>query len=176
MTELFNIVCGLTRSTFANIEYKSKVAIPKKYGIVGEVIKMVKCGVQLNYTYENAVNNRLQAQGEKGDFIAEPLKYGEWEIFNKIYTYKGARYLRLYDYKGREYKVTYFVDGVEATSDQAEVIKGYEASKRKPSKKQAEKGLIAHQVHAHGVKFENILALNVNGYRWVKTAEVSEVA
>ena len=56
--ELVNGVRNIKGCVFAHIEYTSVEKLPKKLGL-GEVTKNVSGQVQLNYDYENAVNNRF---------------------------------------------------------------------------------------------------------------------
>lgn len=83
---LYDIISNIKGCKIATIEQQTIVKIPKKYGIKGQVEKYYKGQVQINYGYENAVNNRLEKQGDERTFKAEPLKWGEWEIANKVIT------------------------------------------------------------------------------------------
>ena len=166
---LYNILSNLKGCQFASIITLTEVKIPKKWGIVGVVTKRYEGEVQLNYTYENAVNNRLEKQGDERTFEAAPLQWGEWEIFNKIITHKGARYLRYYGCNTtKKPKVEYFINGRSATAEESEIIKAYEVSKRKPSARQSAEGLNTNQVVARVVAFENVQYLKVGGQTYIK--------
>ena len=88
------------------------------------VQKMTIQTLQFGYSYENAVNNRIEGSGET--FVAEPLKWGEWLIPNKVITHKGKLYARFYKVdNSTEPNVTYLIDGVIATDEQEEIIKSF---------------------------------------------------
>lgn len=163
MTTINTILASVNTCTFASIAYTAKVAIPQKYGLGKNVTELVECGVQLNYAYENAVNNRLKAQGLEPNFSAQRLPWGEWKEFNKVITHKGENYLRVYDYENRPYKVAFFVDGRKATAEETAIIKQWKASKRVPSGTQSAVGLTTHQVKPSAINFKGIVRLAVNG-------------
>ncbi len=168
--DLVKIIERVKGCTFAEIEYISEVKLNKGEitEIGGNVQKHVIGNVQLNYTYENAVNNRLEKQGGKRDFVAEKLPWGEWLSFNKIIAHKGEMYLRCYTHKGGKMNVTYIVDGVKASAEQTAKIKDILSKKTKAiSKTQAEKGLTENQVEPKNIKFSNLIAVNC-GELWRK--------
>lgn len=167
---LYNIISDIKGCQFAHIVTLTEVKIPKKLGIVGVVTKQYEGEVQLNYSYENAVNNRLEKQGDERTFVADQLRWGTWEIVNKIITHKGAKYLRYYAFKGsNKPKVEYFVDGKSATSEELAIIKAYEQSKYKGSAKQSAEGLTTNQVSPKVVNFDNILELKVGSQSYTKS-------
>lgn len=170
---LYNIISNIKGCQIATIEQQTIVKIPKKYGIKGQVEKYFNGQVQLNYNYENAVNNRLGKQGDERSFNAEPLKWGEWEIANKVITHKGERYLRYYSFNGTNKSIVqYYVDGRKATEEETAIIKEYVATSKKPSATQSAEGLIENQVKPRVVKFSNILSLNVNGNTYTKEQSI----
>lgn len=153
---------------FGSIEYISEGGIPKKV-INGVVTKLVKAQIQFNYSYENAVNNRLEKQGNEGSFEADKLPWGEWLIPNKIITHKGSLYVRYYDYVGANKDSNWFVNGTPATDEELDKIFTYLRSKDNSSKKQAEFGLIDNQVKPKVVKAENIISMRVGGTTYRKS-------
>lgn len=166
---LFQILSNLKGCQFAHIITLTEVKkIPKKWGIVGKVTKRSDKMVQLNYTYENAVNNRLEAQGDARTFVALPLRWGAWEVHNKVITYKGARYMRYYETRNNNAHITYYVNGVEATAAEVAIIKAYEASRNNRSERQSAEGLTTNQVEPRAVGFENVEYLKVGGQIYIK--------
>ena len=166
---LYNIISSIKGCQFAHIVTLTEVAIPKKWGISGKVTKLSEMNVQLNYSYENAVNNRLEKQGDDRTFESAPLRSGTWEIYNKIIKSKdGGFQLRYYCINGEKPKVEYKVDGRIPTAEELEIIKAYNASKNKPSARQSAEGLVENQVVCRQVKFENILSLKVDGKVYIK--------
>jgi hypothetical protein len=166
MKTLFEIVSEIKGAKIASIRYVSEVKVPKNRGLVGVVEKDVQMQVQLNWGYENVVNNRLEKQGDERVFKAQSLRWGAWfeGQVNKIILHKGELYLRAYTMNSNTKKVvSYFVDGVAATAEQIAIIKEYEQSKNKVSATQSESGLTENQVRPMSIKFTNILELRVNG-------------
>lgn len=157
VSSLMTMVMNLIGCVFAHITTETTVKIPKKYGINGVVTKVVSKVVQLNYSYENAVNNRLEREGKDRDFEAQKLPWGEWFVANKIIAHKGKFYLRYYDYNNNVLNKAYFVDGRPATADELATIKEYEKASNKPSNTQ---GLSEeHEVKPLVVAEENIISL-----------------
>lgn len=157
VSSLMTMVMNLIGCVFAHITTETTVKIPKKYGLCGVVTKVVSKVVQLNYSYENAVNNRLEREGKDRDFEAQKLPWGEWFVANKIIAHKGKFYLRYYDYNNNVLNKVYFVDGRPATADELATIKEYEKASNKPSNTQ---GLSEeHEVKPLVVAEENIISL-----------------
>ena len=158
VSSLMTMVMNLVGCVFAHITTETTVKIPKKYGISGVVTKVVSKIVQLNFSYENAVNNRLAREGKDKDFEAQKLPWGEWFVANKIIAHKGKFYLRYYDINnGNVLNKAYFVNGRPATEDELAIIKEYEKATHKPSNTQ---GLSEeNEVRPLVVAEENIIAL-----------------
>lgn len=157
VSSLMTMVMNIIGCVFAHITTETTVKIPKKYGLCGVVTKVVSKVVQLNYSYENAVNNRLEREGKDRDFEAQSLPWGEWFVANKIIAHKGKFYLRYYDYNNNVLNKAYFVDGRPATDEQLAIIKEYEKATHKPSNTQ---GLSEeNEVKPLVVAEENIIAL-----------------
>lgn len=150
----------------ATITYTSIVKLPKKYGITGVVEKVVTKQVQLNYSYENAVNNRLAKQGTQADFQAQSLPWGAWVVGqeNKLIEHKGDLYLRMYSVNTTtKSQTTYFVNNQVASDEQQKVIALYEQSKNQQVGTQSAVGLQANQVRPMNIKLSNVLELKVDG-------------
>ena len=166
-------------ASFAHIEYKGEEKLPKKLGISGIVTKHTIGSVQMRYPYENGVNNRLERQGDERTFKAEPLPFGKWFIPSLFIANKGKTYLRFYLFAGGHLETTYYVNGREATPEEAALIKAYKANKEK-SDKQERAGLTANQVMPKTLETTNLLALDCGNYhyRWnaQAIAELNEAA
>lgn len=171
MKNFINQLAEVKGCVFGSIEYISEGGIPKKV-INGVVTKLVKAQMQFNYSYENAVNNRLGAIGSENNFVAESLPWGKWLLPNKVITHKDSLYIRYYDFEGASKDTIWFVDGKVATNEELEKIFSYLRSKSSYSKKQAEAGLTTHQVKPKVVKAENIIAMRVGGLVYRKANEV----
>lgn len=160
--QILVLVSNVKAATFAEITYESEEKIPQKFGI-GKVSKICRGSVQLNYTYENAVNNRIEKEGKEANFKAESLPWGTWFIPNLLIEHKGEFYLRYYTHKKSGFETKYFVDGRAATAAEIEVIKAYKAAKSSASKRQSDAGLDENQVIPRCVKVGNILTLTTCG-------------
>jgi hypothetical protein len=176
MKNLIEIIESVKGCQFANIMYITDGGIPQKVLGKGNVItKLIKTNCQINYSYENAVNNRLEKQGDERNFIAQSLPWGEWVKGqeNKLIVHKGTMYLRYYDFENSNIQSLWFVNGQIATAEQFQKIMEYVYNKNTITKSntQIEKGLIEHQVKPKVVKLENIIKLSVNKCEWIKENE-----
>ena len=127
-----------------------------------KVEKLVSKTCQFGYSYENAVNNRLDKVGVTEDFKADSLAWGEWLIPNKVITHKGKFYGRFYTMQNAECTTIYFVNGRVANPSELAIIEQF-AYESGESKKQAESGLIENQVKPMNYEFSKILSIRVNG-------------
>lgn len=154
---------------FAHVVLKTKVRVPKKLGL-GSVEKVFDGNVQLNYSYENAVNNRLKNKGLQDDFDALSLPWGRWDIPNKIVAHNGKLYMRYYLVKSgdasKKPKVRFIVNGRDATDAEIDIIKLYD--NKSYSSRQAAKGLTENQVSARVVEFCNVVEVSVGGKKYIK--------
>ncbi len=165
MSELEQFIRDIKGCKIATLSYQTDVKLPKKYGIDGVVTKVVSMSVQINYNYENAVNNRLDRQGDTRIFSTQKLPWGQWVKGqeNKLIEHKGELYLRYYLMKNTKSDKAYFVNGVSATQEQVATIQMYERSKYTQSGTQAEVGLTENQVMPKNVKLSGILVLKTDG-------------
>ena len=177
MKNLFDAIVAVRGCQFANLVYLTDGGIPQYVLGKGVVVtKLVRTDIQVNFSYEKAVNNRLAKQGNERCFEAEDLKWGEWEIPNKVITYKGARYLRYYVPANADISSVWFVNGKIATAEEFAKIMAYLQSKDKTSHKQAKAGLVDNQVVTRSIKFDSILRLTMNGEEWVRECEWQTLA
>lgn len=175
-SQILVIVANVKKGTFAQIKYECEEKVPKYLGL-GQVTKIVEGNIQLNYSYQNAVNGRIEKQGGKAEFISEALPWGEWFIPNVLIVHKGEFYLRFYPHENGGLKSTYYVDGRLATAEEVDVIRAYKATKSTYSTKQANCGLTAKQVKPKNPKVVNIIYLKVGGQTYERKAyEVASTA
>ena len=128
------------------------------------IVKVSRGQFQVNYSYENAVNNRAEKEcGAPVGFIAQSLPWGKWVDgqVNKLIEHKGEIYLRFYGLKNGKVENEYFVGGKAATEEQVSLIKQF--TERGEVKSQASAGLTENQVKPFTVKFGDILTIKVNG-------------
>ena len=166
---LYDLLKEIKGCQFAHVVLKTKVGVPKKLGL-GVVEKVFDGNVQLNYSYENAVNNRLEKKGLQSDFDALSLPWGEWEIPNKIVSHHGKQYMRYYLVRcsddNKKPKVRFLVNGRDTTDSEIDTIKPY--VNKSYSKRQAAKGLTENQVSARVVEFCNVVEVSVGGKKYIK--------
>ena len=139
-------------------------ALTNKNGEILPIEKITSGQFQVNYSYENAVNNRgAKEQGAPIDFVAASLRWGTWVVGqeNKLIEHKGTIYLRYYGVQNGKVDNKYFVGGKPATDEQIALIKQF--TEKKTSATQAAAGLTENQVVCRVVKIENILEITLNG-------------
>lgn len=172
MKTFLEIMNGVEGCTIANVTYVTDGGIPQKVlGKGYKVTRITKLGVQLNFSYENAVNNRLVKAGEEANFKTEDLKWGAWldGYTNKVITYKGKLYLRFYQMKNNKGQHLWLVNGQSANAEQFAKIMAYLSTKDLSSKRQTEAGLVENQVMARTLAIDNIISLRVNDCEWSAT-------
>lgn len=170
MGNTFNIseFVKISGCKIASIVYESEEKLPKYVGI-SNVTKVVSGEVQINFDYENAVNNRLEKQGGERTFNALSLPWGQWLYPNKVIEHKGEYYIRFYELKGAKMSVEYYVNGRPATDTEVATIKAYKDSKSTASARQSAEGLTENQVKPKNVKATNILFFKCGEFEY--TAE-----
>ena len=173
-TDLLNILNGISNGTFVGVHSLTEPKMRKTGNpFNGHLVqKMSVQTLQWGYNYENAVNNRID--GDK-EFVAEPLKWGEWLVPNKVITHKGNLYARFYKVDNENCKVNtyYLIDGVIADDEQEKTIKSFLIAPSE-SARQAEVGLTEHQVKPRDFKFSSIIGLSCKGEMY--NVEKTEVA
>lgn len=173
MKNLVSMIEAVKGCQFANITFVSDSGIPQYVlGKGNKVSCIIRTDCQLNYSYENAVNNRLEKQGDEKSFIAQSLPWGQWVEGqeNKLIEHKGSLYLRYYEVANANRSRVWFVNGRHATAEEFQKIIQYLNSKKTDSNRQAEVGLVENQVKPKVVKLENVLRLAVNGCEWDRLA------
>lgn len=164
MDKLIKLIKRIKGCKFANVTYQTS-GYPKKL-LGGTITKVVtNLPIQINYSYENAVNNRLEKQGGKRTFKTDKMSWGKWVKGqkNKLKENNGELYLRVYLIQGKKGEKSYFVNGMPASAEQIATIKAYEMSKYAASGTQGAVGLNENQVKPKDIKLRNILELRVDG-------------
>ena len=176
MATLINLLANTKGATIctlvtATIPTMRKTANP----FIGRVKKIVKGQMQFGYDYENAVNNRLKAQGLEPNFSAQSRKWGKWIIPNKVAENNGEYYLRFYTITNNtKTEVVWLIDGRVATESEVEQIKSFIPAKSS-SNTQAQAGLTEHQVEPREYKASSIIGITINGETY-KVTESQELA
>lgn len=176
---LYDLLASIKGATIVSLVTLSDVRMRKTNNpLIGHSVQKQTYRVcQFGYSYENAVNNRLEKQGDERTFVAESLAWGEWAVPNKIISHKGEFYGRFYSMKGQSEHTTviYFVDGVVANKEQMAIIKEFEQVSKSGSGRQSAEGLEENQVKPFNAGFKTILTIKVNGEEYQVEQETAEV-
>ena len=165
--ELVNIISNVRGCKFAHITTNTEVKV-KRDCPFQNVRKVTSRRVQINYGYENAVNNHLERNGEQRNFVGGSLPWGAWLIPNKVIEHKLNLYLRTYE-PANASETSYYVlsDGRMANDHDTEVINAYAYAKSYGSEKQANFGLTYdEQVKPKAVSFDSIVEISINGEKY----------
>ena len=174
-SSLLALLSNLNGASFVNLTTITEPKMKKTGNPFADckVQKMTTQVMQFGYSYENAVNNRTDKDIE---FVAEPLKWGEWLIPNKVITHKGNLYARFYKVGNEKAKTIFLIDGFIASAEQTEIIKSFLPAPSE-SNRQAEVSLTDNQVKPRDFAFKSIVGLKVNGetYKVVEQVEVATI-
>ena len=116
-------------------------------------------------SYEERVNEALSEHGKDSSFNSGGLSWGSFVNGGegRVIEYNGTYYVRCYLNKNNKSEVRYFVDGVEATSEQERQIKDFTPT-RGGSSKQANEGLSeGEQIIPNNISFDKILTIEIDG-------------
>ena len=120
-----------------------------------EVTKLVNYNLLLNAVYQNAVNNARVREGNEADFEAKQ----NWH--EKVYDSNNGSIVRnrkkiedrfLSGIVNNAKVITYFVDGIEATAEQVEVIKQFKPKSTKAVNQGLENDIIFRTIKIEGIK------------------------
>lgn len=167
--ELLNIISNVNNNPFVSIETITEVKMNKRNNpFYGRVTKHYSGVVQIGYSYQNSVNNRLEKIGIERDFVADSLPWGEWVkgLENKVLTHKGEYYLRVYEVNNPQQKptITILLDGNEVDAITLKEIQKYIIQKT-ASAKQTNMGLAdEQQTKPRAIKFSNVIKLKCGNF------------
>lgn len=163
-SEFISYVESIKGCQFGSIETITNVRMNKTNNpFYGRVKKHSIASIQINYSYENAVNNRLEKAGNERTFKSGKLTWGEWLIPNKVIINKGKYYLRTYEVNGSKPNVVYLIDDRKATIEEIEQFNQF-IQTSESSKKQENEGLEKEkQVKPNNPEFSNIKRIKING-------------
>ena len=161
-TSFINAIASQKGHTFVSVVYENDVRMNKRHNpYYGRVTKRVSATMSFNYSYENAVNNRVE---DGVVFVAESLPWGRWQIPNKVIKHNDELYIRLYDINGRKANIEYFVDGKPATMEQYREFASFLPKSKVVSEKQSEHGIEEErQVYPRAIKMSCIKEFTMNG-------------
>ena len=139
----------------------------------GRVLKRTKAVIMLGNSYGSAIENRSEKiTGEKHEYDVEPMKGRHWlEGYENIIAVKNdnedIKYLRTYhNMANNDAKVTYLIDGQEATEEEVLELKEW-LPKSYSSKKQESTGLCEEeQILPRDVTLTNVKELKIGDYHF----------
>lgn len=174
-SSLLDVLSTINNGSFVSVHSLTEPKMKKTGNPLNghKVQKMTIQTLQWGYCYQNAVNNRIS----EGEFVAEPLAWGEWLIPNKVISHKGKLYARFYkvDNESAKPNTLWLVDGAIATEEEESIIKAF-LVESSYSARQAEVGLTEHQVKPRNFGFDSIIGLAVNGEMYNVVSESVAVA
>jgi hypothetical protein len=165
-SQLVSLLSAVKGTSFVQLTYVGEQKMRKTNNPFDTIIKRTNINVSFNYSYENAVNNRLAKKGEEKTFVSEPLAWGSWLIPNKIITHKECLYVRFYMHSNCNSKVEHFYNGEKLEGADLEQAKTF-FQEHSESAKQTEAGLDQkEQCKPFNVKIENIRKITLNGTQY----------
>lgn len=173
--EFYKNLSNFNGGTFVSITTNTIVEMKKTDNPLADAV-VTKLSVRTSYqfgcSYKSIIDKRLKAQGicEKPNFIPQAPKGRVWDVTNRILVDDkglGIYYARFYRTENSKEVNTYFVNGVEATAEQVELIKQFKKSHSYTSKSQSEAGLETHQAQPLDLKFQSIVSIRVDNEEYV---------
>lgn len=75
-SQLVSMLSDVKGTSFVQLTYVGEQKMRKTNNHFDTIIKKVSQNLSFNYSYEKAVNNRLDKKGLENDFKASPLSWG----------------------------------------------------------------------------------------------------
>lgn len=126
-----------------------------------EVTKLVSYIALLNANYQNTVNNALAREGKEGNFESKETWFTPiYDSFNGSLVAKKSdltcTYLKFILKSAKTHK--FFVDGIEATAEQLEVIKQFKQKSSSPTNQNLDS-----PIQPLTIKTQNIVSVKTGG-------------
>lgn len=163
--DLFSKAFHITKgASFAQLYTEVTPDLPKSSKYCGRVTKKQCHNVQLNFSYQNAVNNQLMLEGREADFIASIPKWGTRIPGTPLISHikKGETetsfYLMTRVLKSQQ--AAYFLDGKEVLD--VPIVDAIRGDMRAPYNNKAHQG-IEKEVIIRTFKLDSIRAITMDG-------------
>jgi hypothetical protein len=127
----------------------------------GQIKKVQKSNVFINFKYENSVNKALAKEGKEADFEAQPRKWGVRVAGTPLILFKDKYYLEA-RFLNNEPKVEYFHEG--------KIIEKALFEQFIPEKKSSGNQGLENEVIIRDFKIEGIKEIQFGGIKYVVTA------
>jgi hypothetical protein len=155
--EIINAINDGGSATFATIVAKVEQKMLKKGNPLRNSLieKLVNYKFTLNAVYSNAVNTQRKKEEKNTDFVAKQ----NWH--SKVYDSKNGAIVCNVKNTDKRYLsgivndaqiITYFVDGVEATKEEVEIIKEFRQKQSKPTNQGLENDVIFRVIEISNIK------------------------
>lgn len=137
-----------------------------------KIFKRSKLNVQINISYENAVNARLEKADKEADFLSDKLSYGSYVGESKIVIeHNGEFYIRVYQINNNLGKNVVFekMNGQHLTDSEVDLLKK-EFLKEKPSFVKSQDLSAEEAAKPNNYKLTSICEVSIDGetYRVVR--------
>lgn len=153
-----DLIKGSKGATFITFVAETAPKLPKSNPLHGRLTKKSEVNAQINFSYENAVNNRLQTEGKDADFKSSGLKWGDKDHCNSIIENKGEFYLQVRVLKSLESE--YYVDG--------KLVRKEEIKDNLPERKSsADSQGVDKEIVIRSYKVSNIRKVTMNGFNYI---------
>ena len=155
--EIINAINDGGSATFATIVAKVEQKMLKKGNPLRNSLieKLVNYKFTLNAVYSNAVNTQRKKENKDADFVAKQ----NWH--SKVYDSKNGAIVCNVKNTDKRYLsgivndaqiISYFVDGVEATKEEVEIIKEFRQKQSKPINQGLENDIIFRVIEINNIK------------------------
>ena len=155
--EIINAINDGGSATFATIIAKVEQKMLKKGNPLRNSLieKLVNYKFTLNAIYSNAVNSQRKKEEKNTDFVAKQ----NWH--SKVYDSKNGAIVCNVKNTDKRYLsgivndaqiISYFVDGVEATKEEVEIIKEFRQKQSKPINQGLENDIIFRVIEINNIK------------------------
>jgi hypothetical protein len=155
--EIINAINDGGSATFATIVAKVEQKMLKKGNPLrsSKIEKLVNYKFTLNAIYSNAVNSQRKKENKDTDFVAKQ----NWH--SKIHDTKNGAIVCNVKNTDKRYLsgivndaqiITYFVDGVEATKEEVDIIKQFRQKQSKPTNQNLDSDVIFRVIEISNIK------------------------
>jgi hypothetical protein len=155
--EIINAINDGGSATFATIVAKVEQKMLKKGNPLrsSKIEKLVNYKFTLNAIYSNAVNSQRKKENKDTDFVAKQ----NWH--SKIHDTKNGAIVCNVKNTDKRYLsgivndaqiITYFVDGVEATKEEVDIIKQFRQKQSKPTNQNLDSDIIFRVIEIDNIK------------------------
>lgn len=134
----------------------------------GNVVKLSRVNVALNFIYGNAVNRQRDREGSDCGFVAQPRKWGERVLKTCFVQHKGKLYVEAKVEKSLSHEYLTMDGRVVLDSEIEPFLQGHRSS--------AESQGVDREIILRDYSVDSIVAITVDGHRHVVANQAIAVA